>query len=121
VVQLKRENAVDLGQRIPLGAGLMATWPQWQMAAYRARPADGALNLSAGSVAAVACRFFMRTAPRHFVYRVVVPVDFSEEEFSCCVRWRTSLPARSQRSFFPKTQEQAITDGLTGVKTHRFS
>jgi len=50
-----------------------------------------------------------------------VPVDFSEEEI-LLLRTLADLIAGALHNAlsFQKAQEQAITDGLTGVKTHRF-
>ena len=114
-----------LGQRIPLGAGLVGQVARnGHMAAYRAAgPADGALRpLLPDSVAAIALPVFYAEQLHGILYiESCVPVDFSEEEV-LLLRTLADLIAGALHNAlsFQKAQEQAITDGLTGVKTHRF-
>jgi len=94
------------------------------MAAYRAAsPADGALKpLLPDSVAAIALPVFYAEQLHGILYiESSVPVDFSEEEV-LLLRTLADLIAGALHNAlsFQKAQEQAITDGLTGVKTHRF-
>ncbi|PYT57720.1 MAG: hypothetical protein DMG46_13305 [Acidobacteria bacterium] len=114
-----------LGQRIPLGAGLIGQVARnGQMAAYRAAaPADGALKpLLPDSVASIALPVFYAEQLHGILYiESSIPVDFSEEEV-LLLRTLADLIAGALHNAlsFQKAQEQAITDGLTGVKTHRF-
>src|SRR6202790_28695 len=114
-----------LGQRIPLGAGLIGHVARnGQMAAYGASaPADASLKpLLADSVAAFALPVFYAEQLHGILYvESSNPVDFSEEEV-LLLRTLADLIAGALHNAlsFQKAQEQAITDGLTGVKTHRF-
>jgi diguanylate cyclase (GGDEF)-like protein/putative nucleotidyltransferase with HDIG domain len=114
-----------LGQRIPLGAGLAGHVARnGQMAVYNAAsPADAALKpLLADSVAAIALPVFYAEQLHGILYiESSKPVDFSEEEV-LLLRTLADLIAGALHNAlsFQKAQEQAITDGLTGVKTHRF-
>src|SRR5881394_1776861 len=114
-----------LGQRIPLGAGLIGHVARnGQMALFRAgSSADSALKpLLPNSIAAIALPVFYAEQLHGILYiESFVPVDFSEEEI-LLLRTLADLIAGALHNAlsFQKAQEQAITDGLTGVKTHRF-
>jgi diguanylate cyclase (GGDEF)-like protein/putative nucleotidyltransferase with HDIG domain len=114
-----------LGRRIPLGAGLIGQVARnGHMAAYRAAsPADSALKpLLPDSVAAIALPvFYAEQLHGILCIESSVPTDFSEEEI-LLLRTLADLIAGALHNAlsFQKAQEQAITDGLTGVKTHRF-
>jgi diguanylate cyclase (GGDEF)-like protein/putative nucleotidyltransferase with HDIG domain len=114
-----------LGQRIPLGTGLIGQVARnGHMAAYRAAsPADSALKpLLPDSVAAIALPvFYAEQLHGILCIESSVPTDFSEEEV-LLLRTLADLIAGALHNAlsFQKAQEQAITDGLTGVKTHRF-
>ncbi len=114
-----------LGQRISLGAGLIGHVARnGHMAAFRtASPAEAALKpLLPDSVAAFALPVFYAEQLHGILYvESSVPVDFSEEEI-LLLRTLADLIAGALHNAlsFQKAQEQAITDGLTGVKTHRF-
>jgi diguanylate cyclase (GGDEF)-like protein/putative nucleotidyltransferase with HDIG domain len=114
-----------LSQRIPLGAGLIGHVARnGQMAAYgTAPPADASLKpLLPDSVAAFALPVFYAEQLHGILYvESSKPVDFSEEEV-LLLRTLADLIAGALHNAlsFQKAQEQAITDGLTGVKTHRF-
>jgi len=74
------------------------------------------------SVAAIALPVFYAEQLHAILYiESSVPVDFSEEEV-LLLRTLADLIAGALHNAlsFQKAQEQAITDGLTGVKTHRF-
>ncbi len=119
----KRRGA--LAQRIPLGAGLVGHVARnGHMAVYRAAsPADNALKpLLADSVAAVALPVFYAEQLHGILYiESSQPVDFSEEEILLLRTLADLIAGALHNAFsFQKAQEQAITDGLTGVKTHRF-
>ncbi len=119
----KRRGA--LGQRIPLGAGLIGHVARnGHVAAFRAAsPADSALKpLLPDSVAAIALPVFYAEQLHGILYvESSSPCDFSEEEI-LLLRTLADLIAGALHNAlsFQKAQEQAITDGLTGVKTHRF-
>jgi diguanylate cyclase (GGDEF)-like protein/putative nucleotidyltransferase with HDIG domain len=73
-------------------------------------------------VAAIALPVFYAEQLHGILYiESSVPVDFSEEEV-LLLRTLADLIAGALHNAlsFQKAQEQAITDGLTGVKTHRF-
>ena len=119
----KRRGA--LGQRIPLGNGLIGTVARnGQLAIYNAGlPADSGLKtLLADTLAAIALPIFYADQLHGILYiESSQPADFSEEEV-LLLRTLADLIAGALHNAlsFQKAQEQAITDGLTGVKTHRF-
>ena len=119
----KRRGAA--GQRIPLGTGLIGHVARnGQLAAYNANvPAESALKpLLSDSVAAIALPVFFAEQLHGILYvESSQAVDFSEEEV-LLLRTLADLIAGALHNAlsFQKAQEQAITDGLTGVKTHRF-
>jgi diguanylate cyclase (GGDEF)-like protein/putative nucleotidyltransferase with HDIG domain len=113
------------GRRIPLGTGLIGHVARnGHMAAYRATSlADNALKpLLPDTVAAIALPVFYADQ-LHGILSIEssVPIEFSEEEI-LLLRTLADLIAGALHNAlsFQKAQEQAITDGLTGVKTHRF-
>jgi diguanylate cyclase (GGDEF)-like protein/putative nucleotidyltransferase with HDIG domain len=114
-----------LGQRIPLGAGLVGHVARsGQMAIYNAAsPTDTALKpLLADSVAAIALPVFYAEQLHGILYvESAKAIDFTDEEV-LLLRTLADLIAGALHNAlsFQKAQEQAITDGLTGVKTHRF-
>jgi diguanylate cyclase (GGDEF)-like protein/putative nucleotidyltransferase with HDIG domain len=114
-----------LGQRISLGAGLIGHVARnGQMAVYRpSSPADAAMKpLLPDSVTGVALPVFYAEQLHGILYvESSTPVDFSEEEI-LLLRTLADIIAGALHNAlsFQKAQEQAITDGLTGVKTHRF-
>src|ERR1700691_2373016 len=118
-----RRGAV--GQRVPLGAGLAGHVARnGQMAAYSAaNPATAGLKpLLPDSLAAIALPVFYAEQLHGILYvESSKQVDFSEEEI-LLLRTLADLIAGALHNAltFQKAQEQAITDGLTGVKTHRF-
>jgi diguanylate cyclase (GGDEF)-like protein/putative nucleotidyltransferase with HDIG domain len=118
-----RRGAV--GQRIPLGTGLAGHVARnGQPAAYSSvNPADASLKpLLADSLAAIALPIFYAEQLHGVLYvESSKQVDFSEEEV-LLLRTLADLISGAYHNAltFQKAQEQAITDGLTGVKTHRF-
>ncbi len=114
-----------LGQRISLGGGLIGHVARnGQMAVYRpVSHTDGAMKpLLPDSVAAIALPVFYAEQLHGILYiESSTPVEFSEEEI-LLLRTLADLIAGALHNAlsFQKAQEQAITDGLTGVKTHRF-
>ncbi len=114
-----------LGQRISIGTGLIGHVARnGQMAVYRpSSPADGAIRpLLPDSVAGVALPVFYAEQLHGILYvESSTPVDFSEEEILLLRTLADLIAGALHNSLsFQKAQEQAITDGLTGVKTHRF-
>jgi len=118
----KRRGA--LGQRIPLGAGLIGQVARnGHMAAYHTEShTDSALKpVLPDSVAAIALLFLCGAAPRHPVCRIRNAHRFLRGGNTASAdAGRSDRGARHNSLSFQKAQEQAITDGLTGVKTHRF-
>ena len=119
----KRRGA--LGQRIPLGGGLIGHVARnGHVAAYRAANlADSALKpLLPDTVAAIALPVFYAEQLHGILYiESSKPADFSEEEILLLRTLADLIAGALHNSLsFQKAQEQAITDGLTGVKTHRF-
>jgi diguanylate cyclase (GGDEF)-like protein len=118
----KRRGA--LGQRIPLGTGLVGhVARKGQMAVYRvASPPDNALRpLLADSVAAIGLPVFYAEQLHGVLYfESLQPADFSEEE--TLLRTLADLIGGALHNglSFQKAMEYAITDSLTGVKTERF-
>lgn len=114
-----------LGQRIPLGTGLVGSVARnGQMAMLNAAQLrDGNLKpLIADTVAAVALPVFYAEQLHGVLYfETSAPTEFSDEEI-LLLRTLADLIAGALHNAltFQKAQEQAITDGLTGVKTHRF-
>jgi diguanylate cyclase (GGDEF)-like protein/putative nucleotidyltransferase with HDIG domain len=113
------------GRRIPLGIGLIGHVARnGHMAAYRATSlSDNALKpLLPDTVSAIALPVFYADQ-LHGILSIEssVVADFSEEEI-LLLRTLADLIAGALHNAlsFQKAQEQAITDGLTGVKTHRF-
>src|SRR5262249_15855081 len=114
-----------LGQRVPLGTGLLGHVARnGHLAAFRASsPADSALKpLLADSVAAIALPIFYAEQLQGILYiESSKPADFSDEEILLLLTVADLIAGALHNAFsFQKAQEQAITDGLTGVKTHRF-
>jgi diguanylate cyclase (GGDEF)-like protein/putative nucleotidyltransferase with HDIG domain len=114
-----------LGRRIPLGTGLIGQVARnGHMAIFRATShADSALKpLLPDSVSAIALPVFY-AEQLHGILSIEssVPTEFSDEEL-LLLRTLADLIAGALHNAmaFQKAQEQAITDGLTGVKTHRF-
>jgi diguanylate cyclase (GGDEF)-like protein/putative nucleotidyltransferase with HDIG domain len=114
-----------LGRRVPLGVGLAGHVARnGQMATYSAaNPAEVGLKpLLPDSLAAIGLPVFYAEQLHGILYvESSTQVDFSEEEV-LLLRTLADLIAGALHNAltFQKAQEQAITDGLTGVKTHRF-
>ena len=114
-----------LGRRIPLGNGLIGHVARsGQLADYQAsRSIDTPHTpLLPDSEAAIALPVFYAEQLHGVLYvETSFPAEFSEEEI-LLLRTLADLIAGALHNAlsFQKAQEQAITDGLTGVKTHRF-
>jgi len=116
-----RREAV--GRRIMLGEGLLGQVARsGQMGVVREASASTPRLLLAGSAAGVALPV---TYGEQFLGVLYVessePCDFPEQDIQL-LRTLADLFAGALHNAltFQKAQEQAITDGLTGVKTHRF-
>jgi diguanylate cyclase (GGDEF)-like protein/putative nucleotidyltransferase with HDIG domain len=114
-----------LGQRVPLGAGLAGHVARnGQMAIYSATsPADAALKpVLPDSVSAIALPVFYAEQLHGVLYiESATPTEFTEEEILLLRTLADLISGALHNALtFQKAQEQAITDGLTGVKTHRF-
>ena len=114
-----------LGQRIPLGSGLVGQVARnGNLAVYRSSaPTEASLKpLLQGSVAAIALPIFYAEQLHGVLYvESAEPVEFSEEEILLLGTLADLIAGALHNALsFQKAQEQAITDGLTGVKTHRF-
>ena len=126
VVQAEAGNRRGaLAKRIAFGAGLLGNVARsGKVASYSAlRPGDGSLKpVLTESLAAIALPVFYADQLHGVLYvETTQSLDFSEEE-ELLLRTLADLIAGALHNAlsFQKAQEQAITDGLTGVKTHRF-
>jgi diguanylate cyclase (GGDEF)-like protein/putative nucleotidyltransferase with HDIG domain len=113
-----------VGHRVALGTGLAGHVARTgHMAAYSADTNDSSLRpMLADSTAAIALPVFYAEQLHGVLYVESSKLtDFSEEEV-LLLRTLADLIAGAYHNAttFQKAQEQAITDGLTGVKTHRF-
>jgi diguanylate cyclase (GGDEF)-like protein len=115
----------QIGKRLPLDTGLIGQVARTgKPATYRASsgPQSGAKPVLPESEAAMALPIFYGEHLHGVLYvETMERVEFSEEE-SLLLRTLADLIAGALHNAlsFQKAQEQAITDGLTGVKTHRF-
>jgi diguanylate cyclase (GGDEF)-like protein/putative nucleotidyltransferase with HDIG domain len=119
----KRRGA--LGQRIALGAGLLGQVARTgNMASYNAAvPSELTLKpLLPDSVAAIGLPVFYAEQLHGVLYvESSEPVEFTDEEILLLGTLADLISGALHNALtFQKAQEQAITDGLTGVKTHRF-
>jgi diguanylate cyclase (GGDEF)-like protein/putative nucleotidyltransferase with HDIG domain len=114
-----------LGLHLPLEAGLIGQVARTgKTAMYRALPNSmhGAKPVLAESTAAMGLPIFYADHLHGVLYvETLEPIEFSEEE-SLLLHTLADLISGALHNAltFQKAQEQAITDGLTGVKTHRF-
>src|SRR2546430_334189 len=119
----KRRGA--LGQRIPLGAGLLGQVARTgNMASYNASAHSEATlkPLLPDSVAAIGLPVFYAEQLHGVLYvESSEPIEFTDEEILLLGTLADLISGALHNALtFQKAQEQAITDGLTGVKTHRF-
>src|SRR5262249_31255015 len=114
-----------LGSRVALGVGLAGQVARTgHMAAFTTAAAGdpGLKPMLPDSTAAIALPIFYAEQLHGVLYVESSKLtDFSEEEV-LLLRTLADLIAGAYHNAlsFQKAQEQAITDGLTGVKTHRF-
>ncbi|HYL62050.1 MAG TPA: diguanylate cyclase [Candidatus Methylomirabilis sp.] len=114
-----------LGKRIPLGSGLIGLVARTgQMADFHgSRNADSPHQpLLPDSNAAIALPVFYAEQLHGVLYiECATAVEFSDEELLLLRTLADLIAGALHNAYsFQKAQEQAITDGLTGVKTHRF-
>ena len=114
-----------LGRRIPLGTGLIGQVARTgQIADYRGSGNAESPHkpLLADSLAAIALPIFYAEQLHGVLYiESAKPAEFSEEEILLLRTLADLIAGALHNAYsFQKAQEQAITDGLTGVKTHRF-
>ena len=119
----KRRGA--LGQRVPLGSGLIGNVARaGNLATFRSsQNVDSAMRpMLADTSASVGLPIFFAEQLHGVLYvESSEPVDFSEEEILLLGTLADLIAGALHNALtFQKAQEQAITDGLTGVKTHRF-
>ena len=119
----KRRGA--LGKRIPLGTGLLGQVARTgNMVSYRANHSaeTSTKPLLQDSVAAIGLPVFYAEQLHGVLYvESSVPIDFTDEEVLLLGTLADLISGALHNALtFQKAQEQAITDGLTGVKTHRF-
>ena len=119
----KRRGA--LGQRIPLGTGLVGNVARnGNMASFHsAQAGDAALKpMMADTSSAIGLPIFFAEQLHGVLYvESTQDIDFTEEEILLLGTLADLIAGALHNALtFQKAQEQAITDGLTGVKTHRF-
>ena len=111
------------GRRIEIGEGIVGqVGRSGQMAMVREANALTPKMVLAGSVASIALPVIYAEQLLGVLYvESPKPCDFPEQEI-LLLRTLADLFAGALHNAltFQKAQEQAITDGLTGVKTHRF-
>ena len=113
-----------LGQRIPLGTGLVgAVARNGNMVSYRNGQSDATHKpMLADTSSAMGLPIFFAEQLHGVLYvESTASIDFSEEEVLLLGTLADLIAGALHNALsFQKAQEQAITDGLTGVKTHRF-
>ena len=119
----KRRGA--MGRRVPLDSGLIGQVARTGKSAFYRSTVSAHSSLKpvlADSLTAMALPIFYADHLHGVLYvETKDRVDFSEEE-SLLLHTLADLIAGAYHNAltFQRAQEQAITDGLTGVKTHRF-
>jgi len=126
VIQVEAGRRRDaLARRIPLGEGLVGHVARTgQMHVERELAAAGSAGrpVLVGSASAVALPI-VYADQLHGVFYIETskPCDFSDEELLLLRTLADLISGALHNALtFQRAQEQAITDGLTGVKTHRF-
>ena len=117
----KRREA--MGRRIAFGNGLIGQVARTgQMAVVREMNSDSLRLVLSTSVCGVALPVnYAEGMLGVFYVESSVPCDFDEEELQLLRTLADFFAGALHNAMtFQKAQEQAITDGLTGVKTHRF-
>src|SRR5499427_4641104 len=114
-----------LGHRVPLGSGLIGNVARaGNLVTFRTTSAaDAAMRpMLADTSAAVGLPIFFAEQLHGVLYvESSNNVEFTEEEILLLGTLADLIAGALHNALtFQKAQEQAITDGLTGVKTHRF-
>ena len=112
-----------IGKRMSLGEGLIGQVARTgQIAKVREASGSTPKTVLAGSASSIALPVVYAEQLLGVLYvESAIPTDFGEQEV-LILRTLADLFAGALHNAmaFQKAQEQAITDGLTGVKTHRF-
>ncbi len=128
-LEIRAEGGVRrgvLGHRVPLGTGLAGQVARTgHMAAFKTAAGandPGLRPMLPDSTAAIALPIFYAEQLHGVLYvESSKHTDFSEEEVLLLKTLADLIAGAYHNALsFQKAQEQAITDGLTGVKTHRF-
>ncbi len=114
-----------MGLHIPLGEGLVGQVARsGQMTVLRSLDASGARGhvVLEGAASAVALPILYADQLHGVLYVATAePANFTDEELRLLQTLADFISGALHNALsFQKAQEQAITDGLTGVKTHRF-
>jgi len=112
-----------LGRRIPLGEGLIGQVARTgEAATVREANATTPRTVLPGSAAALALPVVYAEMLLGILYvESSEPCDFAEQDTRLLQTLADLFAGALHNALtFQKAQEQAITDGLTGVKTHRF-
>jgi diguanylate cyclase (GGDEF)-like protein len=113
-----------LGRRLPLGEGIVGKVARTgQTCVVRnLADADSGGTVLQGSASAMALPIFYADQLHGVVYvETAEPTDFSEEDVLLLHTLADLISVALHNALtLQKAQEQAITDGLTGVKTHRY-
>jgi len=119
----RRGEAPAMGRRIPLGEGLVGHVARTgQMTVVRKVGEGSPKPVLEESLSAIALPVIYGDQLLGVLYaESIEPKDFTHEE-TLLLRTLADVVAGALHNAltFQKAQEQAITDGLTGVKTHRF-
>jgi diguanylate cyclase (GGDEF)-like protein len=119
----RRAEASVLGQRIPLTEGLVGQVARTgQMVVVRTRSDSSAHTVYPDSASAIALPIIYGDQLLAVLNAETrEPYDFSDEEILLLRTLADVIAGALHNALtFQKAQEQAITDGLTGVKTHRY-
>ncbi|HTU34127.1 MAG TPA: diguanylate cyclase, partial [Candidatus Acidoferrum sp.] len=112
-----------LGRHIPLGEGLVGQVARTgEAAAVRNASPSTPRTVLPGSAAALALAVTYGEQLLGVLYvECLQPYDFADQEIQLLQTLADLFAGALHNAMtFQKAQEQAITDGLTGVKTHRF-
>jgi diguanylate cyclase (GGDEF)-like protein/putative nucleotidyltransferase with HDIG domain len=124
IVQAEAGSRRDaLGRRIPLGEGLIGHVARTgEAAAVRQASASTPRTVLPGSASALALPVIYAEQLLGVLYvECSEPCDFADQEVQLLQTLADLFAGALHNALtFQKAQEQAITDGLTGVKTHRF-
>jgi diguanylate cyclase (GGDEF)-like protein/putative nucleotidyltransferase with HDIG domain len=124
VIQAEAGRRRDaLGRKISLGEGLVGQVARsGQMTVVREVNAASPRPVLPASLSAIALPVIYAEQLLGVLYvESAEPLDFSEEEILLLRTLADVFAVALHNALtFQKAQEQAITDGLTGVKTHRF-